>query len=121
MKRTDELQGRRLLDVEFRENYERRGQEQPGDYYRVLSDPQPYPASNLTGETWYIVTPNGLHGSLHNHTVREEADGTITVKPGDGSSNSILVSHRTPEGDKTWHGYITNGLWWSLEAKETQQ
>lgn len=112
MKRTNEIQGRRLPDVEFAKNYERRDQEQPGDYYRVLNDPDPYPPSNLTGQTWYVVAPNGVGGSLHNHTVREEDDGSITVKPGDGSSNSILLSNGI--GGLTWHGYITHGLWWSL-------
>jgi hypothetical protein len=38
--------------------------------------------------------------------VREHEDGTISVLPGDGSSNSILVSRR----DKSWHGYIRHGV-----------
>ncbi len=124
MKRTDEIQSRRLPDVEWEDNALRREQEEPGVYYRVLNDPEPYPPSNLTKQTWYVVTPNGLHGSLHNHTVREEDDGSISVKPGDGSSNSILVNGAVqPEGWKpgdgawpkaSWHGYITRGLWWSL-------
>jgi hypothetical protein len=40
--------------------------------------------------------------------VREEDDGTISVRPGDGSSNSILLSGAF---GKTWHGYIEHGEW----------
>lgn len=40
------------------------------------------------------------------HTVREHEDGTISVRPGDGSSNSILVK----QGDgQQWRGYIDHG------------
>lgn len=66
-------------------------------------------ASNLTGGVWGIVTPNGLYGMLSIHTVREHDDGTISVRPGDGSSNSILVQGG-PEG-ASWHGYIEHGVW----------
>lgn len=110
MKRTNQIQGRRLADVEFRDNYLRRSESVPGDFFRVLNDPTPTPPSNLTGEVWYVTTPNGLLGNLAAHTVREEDDGSITVSPGDGSSNSILVQG----ADRSWHGYITRGLWWEL-------
>ncbi len=43
---------------------------------------------------------------LRNHTVREHEDGTISVRPGDGSSNSILVIGHDSE---QWHGYIEHG------------
>ena len=109
MKRTDEMQGRRLPDWEFTRGAAALPME-PGDYVKVLGWPFPIAPTNLTGAVWYFVTPNGIHGSLAAHTVRENEDGTISVKPGDGSSNSILAQH----GDSTWHGYITNGLWWSL-------
>ena len=109
MKRTDEMQGRRLPDVELRDYYNI--DMAPGDYVRVLGYPTPRPSTNLTGEVWFVTTPNGLLGNLGGHTVREEEDGSISVKPGDGSSNSILVTGAQGE---SWHGYITRGLWWSL-------
>jgi hypothetical protein len=43
------------------------------------------------------------------HTVREEDDGTISVRPGDGSSNSILIKYRAEP--TWWHGYIEHGVW----------
>jgi hypothetical protein len=74
------------------------------------------PAStNLTGTVWGFKAPNGCGiGTLVNHTVREEADGTISVRPDDGSSNSILHSYRSGSEDLTWHGYIEHGLWIEL-------
>jgi hypothetical protein len=112
------MQGRRLPDVEFRENRGFREAMEPGDYFRIVNGPRETAPSNLTGETWYAMSPNGLLANLAAHTVREEDDGSITVKPGDGSSNSILVSTRTVEGEVSWHGYITRGLWWSLAVGE---
>ncbi len=47
-------------------------------------------------------------GNLTKHTIREEDDGTISVRPGDGSSNSILI---TGAHGRTWHGYIERGVW----------
>jgi hypothetical protein len=45
-------------------------------------------------------------GYLVFHTVREHDDGTISVLPNDGSSNSILVSdHRS-----SWHGFVYEGV-----------
>src|SRR4029079_16849036 len=89
----------------------------PGDYWKILeSNGQPavadYP-SNLTGTCWYVVAPIGdgegfALGRLEKHTVREHEDGTISVRPGDGSSNSILIygAHGF-----SWHGYIERGVW----------
>lgn len=112
MKRTNEMQGRRLPDVDVHEGatnvFHRM---QPGDYVKVLKYPPPLSTSNLTGDVWYAMTPNGLDANLAAHTVREEDDGSISVKPGDGSSNSILVTGAPGE---SWHGYIKRGLWWSL-------
>ncbi len=126
MKRTNELQGRRLPDQP------RHGviHAQPGDFWRWVNDDgtplifDPWPPTNLTGGYWGGITPNGLMMNLLSHTVRETADGMITVAPGDGSSNSILCrGHLKPEGwapgdgawpEAEWHGYITDGLWWSL-------
>ena len=112
MKRTDEVQGRRLPDVALRDHHETLYGMRPGDYVRILDYPGPFQPSNLTREVWFAITPNGLLANLGAHTVREEEDGSITVKPGDGSSNSILVSGGS--SGKTWHGHITRGLWWSL-------
>lgn len=111
MKRTDQIQGQRLPDIDYYEQYKSR-QDPPGAFRKVTGFPESavaYP-SNLTSMLWIIKTPNGLHGVLGAHTVREEDDGSITVKPGDGSSNSILVG----TGAESWHGYITRGLWWEL-------
>lgn len=94
---------------------------QPGDYWKVMSrkdpatpltpdvlkhDPQ---GGNLTNTVWGIVTPNGLYGMLSIHTVREHEDGTISIRPGDGSSNSVLVSGG-PD-NLSWHGYVEHGIW----------
>ena len=127
MKRTDEIQGRRLPD---RPVHMWPTDVQPGDYWKWLAPDgsefilDPWPATNLTGGYWGGVTPNGLWMNLLSHTVRENEDGSITVAPGDGSSNSILCQgYVKPEdwepGDGrypevSWHGYITRGLWWSL-------
>ncbi len=112
MKRTDELQGTRGPDLDYRENFSMR-KDAPGTFRKITNfPPSAVGDTNLTKELWFVITPNGLHGNLGNHTVREEDGGSITVKPGDGSSNSILVGGRDGE---SWHGYITRGLWWSLE------
>lgn len=93
---------------------------QPGDYWKVLCADGSAPATpeqhsgkrdysgNLTGTVWYLVTPNGLIGGLSLHTVREHEDGTISIRPGDGSSNSVLIEGAL---GKTWHGYIEHGVW----------
>lgn len=89
---------------------------EPGDYWRhVRPDGSSMVAEgapgngNLTGGVWGICAPNGAIGTLMRHTVREhEEDGTISVRPGDGSSNSILIGW----GDvRQWHGYIEHGVW----------
>lgn len=87
----------------------------PGDYWKIL-DASGAPkrstyASNLTGTCWHLAVPMEpgdeayALANLIAHTVREHADGTISVLPGDGSSNSILVTRRG-----TWHGYVHNGV-----------
>jgi hypothetical protein len=82
---------------------------QPGDYWKILGLTSEF-ESNLTGTCWYVVAPETGFGvaMLRAHTIREEGDGTISVRPGDGSSNSILV---TGAHGKTWHGYIEHGDW----------
>lgn len=93
---------------------------QPGDFWKVLTadgtrpvTPEEYSgkhdySSNLTGEVWKVVTPLGQVAGLSLHTVREHEDGTISIRPGDGSSNSVLVG---PDHRGTWHGYIDHGVW----------
>lgn len=88
-----------------------------GDYWKVL-DGSGEPArseepSNLTGTCWMVAAPIGDGegyglGNLAKHTVREEEDGTISVRPGDGSSNSILI---TAAHGQQFHGYIEHGVW----------
>ncbi len=90
----------------------------PGDYWKILdasgAPKQSTYESNLTGTCWHLAVPLGRSdeayalANLIAHTVRENADdGSISVLPGDGSSNSILVTRRPGE---TWHGYVYNGV-----------
>lgn len=106
------MRGRRLPDCAVdRMPNDRR----PGDYWKLLvADEQNIERpmkvqydNKLTLECWRVVTPLGQVGTLTKHTVREHADGTISVRPKDGSSNSIAVTdHRG-----VWHGYIEHGEW----------
>lgn len=128
------MRGRRLNDTPIGEapRGPKGGKQRqtPGAYWKVLrrdgtdqplnmhnpkdrrwwsGSPEQY-AQNLTGTVWGVITPIGGFGMLSIHTVREHEDGTISVRPGDGSSNSVLISG--PEG--TWHGYIEHGEWRSV-------
>ena len=132
-----EFQGVRLPDTQIGNSPEG-GLDIPGSYWKVLvRDKHPeYPRpidvlnhpedrawwgndsrhdQNLTGCVWGYVSPNGLYGMMSIHTVREHEDGTISVLPGDGSSNSILISWDGEvdgvETHKSYHGYIYNGVW----------
>lgn len=70
-------------------------------------------AENLTGHVWMFMSPNGAGlGTLVYHTVREHEDGTVSIRPGDGSSNSILQNNGY-SGDRarTWHGYVDHNVW----------
>lgn len=89
---------------------------QAGDFWKVLDKSSGQPAradypSNLTGGVWMVAAPTSYGfalGNLSKHTVRENEDGTITVAPGDGSSNSILITgHRGEQ----YHGFIEKGVW----------
>lgn len=125
----DTTQGRRREDTRY---FDLPDDLQPGDYWRCLrrDEPVPYHADdalgergpavdrgNLTGGVWGIMAPNGAIGCLTLHTVREEDDRTISVRPGDGSSNSILVTEERWDEETeakvslTWHGYIERGVW----------
>ena len=105
--------GRRLPDLAFSDIHV---DLQPGDYWKILETSLGTPRQsmrpeNLTGNCWYVVAPLGDGygiGRLEKHTVREHDDGTISVRPGDGSSNSILISKAD---GRSWHGYIEHGVW----------
>jgi len=80
---------------------------EPGDYIKLTGGPW---VENVGKPLWVCKTPNGHVGNLQVHTIKEEADGTITVTP------SILISgHR--EGDppgqisELWHGHLKAGVW----------
>jgi hypothetical protein len=94
---------------------------QPGDIWRYLNgDGTPISAKemysntpavkgNLTDTVWGYMSPNGAGiGTLAIHTVREHEDGTVSVRPGDGSSNSIMHNRGEPT---QWHGYIEHNEW----------
>lgn len=87
---------------------------EPGDYWKYLDSEGGQPLvvnepGNLTGTAWGFYAPNGCGiGTLMKHTVREHEDRTATIAPGDGSSNSVLISR--PNGG-SWHGYLDHGVW----------
>lgn len=104
--------GRRLEDVVFGDLP--KAEIQQGDYWKCLDRESgetlkaPDAPDNLTGTVWQICCPVvGGVSTLVKHTVREHDDGTISVRSGDGSSNSILVS----DNQNSWHGYIDHGVW----------
>jgi hypothetical protein len=84
---------------------------QHGDYWRVLTTNGEYMTSesptNLTGQVWMCWFEGELFGTLSNHTVREHEDGTASIRPGDGSSNSVLIRGMGGE----FHGYLEHGVW----------
>lgn len=115
--------GRRLPDTRFGDLPETLDDLRPGDYWRytVGEGEQVRPVSakamygdkaagNLTDGVWGYVSPDGNGiGTLAAHTVREHEDGTISIRPGDGTSNSVL--HSGGAQDRTWHGYVDHGVW----------
>lgn len=84
-----------------------------GDYWREhrvlwteIAEADP---TNLTHTAWgYYLEGFGV-GYMAHHTVREHEDGTISVLPNDGSSNSILC-RKSPDTE-FFHGYIRRGVW----------
>ena len=104
--------GRRLPDTTFGELPD---DAQPGDYWKYLDRETGEPLAanrpgNLTNTVWGYYSPDGNGmGTLMLHTVREEDDGTISIRPGDGSSNSVL--HSGGAQGKSWHGYVEHGVW----------
>jgi hypothetical protein len=106
-------QGRRREDLPEGQHH---GDLEPGDYWKILDRDSGDPLliefpGKLTTDCWHVVVPmseSGRYGiaDLRHHTVREHDDGTISVLPNDGSSNSILVSdHRS-----SWHGFVYEGV-----------
>lgn len=85
---------------------------QPGDYWRVITrDGEPMRSStpeNLTGGVWMVRPPRSGIGTLVHHTVREHDDGTCSIEPDDGSSNSVLIDGGA---GGSWHGYLYRGVW----------
>jgi hypothetical protein len=126
-----DIQGRRLADTPIDSFPETRAELLPGDYWlcktldgsrllNTLENPEddrafwgnandPRYAGNLTGLVMGCIDPLGHFGMLSIHTVRVEDDGTCSVRPGDGSSNSILIKRRADE--PRWHGFIDHGRW----------
>jgi hypothetical protein len=101
------VQGRRRPDASYLHPPE---DLQPGDYWKLSMDLGDSYPTNLTRTVWGFYSPNGNGiGTLMAHTVREEDDGTISIRPGDGSSNSVL--HSGGAQDLIWHGYVEHGVW----------
>lgn len=111
--------GRRLVDMPLDTLPE---DVRPGDFWKLLRlDGTPWISDepgNLTRTSWMICAPNGSLGTLRKHTVREHDDGMITVAPGDGSTNSILISGTShgpgAQAVAEWHGYIDHGRWYTV-------
>jgi len=111
-----ELIGRRLPDTEkhtFPLEYD---DLKDGDIWKCLNDDgTPWMTDyegNLTGFIWMFKGPedSGI-GTLICHTVREHDDDTVSVIPGDGSSNSVLQG---VGGSNQWHGYVDHNRWYSV-------
>lgn len=113
-----DITGRRLPDTRFGDLPD---DPQPGDIWKCthpdgtpLSAKEMFPQSDVSGNltdcvwTYYSPDGNGM-GTLALHTVREEDDGTVSIRPGDGSSNSVL--HHGGATGKTWHGYVEHNVW----------
>ncbi len=104
------MTGRRRPDVPLGELPD---DPQPGDYWRYLTHDgtrlmNVQEAGNLTGGVWGFSAPNGAGiGTLTKHTVREHENGTASIRPDDGSSNSVLLTG----GDQSFHGYLERGEW----------
>lgn len=120
---TTAVLGRRLPDTRFGELPLPLDEIRPGDIWKYLSQdgtavvaasvyPNADVSGNLTGGVWGYRSPDGNGiGTLVLHTVREhdDDDGTVSIRPGDGSSNSVL--HRGGSKNMTWHGYVSHNVW----------
>ena len=117
--------GRRLPGTRFGELPLDLDDLQPGDIWKYTNrDGTPVSArslyttskslgsveGNLTDGVWGYRSPDGNGiGTLGLHTVREHEDGTVSIRPGDGSSNSVL--HAGGPDRLTWHGYVEHCVW----------
>jgi hypothetical protein len=111
-----DVKGKRLADVQLGDFPE--GCDEAGTYWKYVNEKgedmkppqnQKGVAQNLTQTMWGYHSPNGKGiGTLSIHTVREHEDGTISVRPNDGSSNSIMHNRGLAS---EWHGYIEHGEW----------
>ena len=104
------MKGTRLADTQLGGLPD--GCDTPGAYWKYVNSEdeplRPNEPGNLTNTMWGFCGPHGGIGTLSKHTVREEEDGTISVRANDGSSNSIRFGGgNIPE----WHGYIEHGVW----------
>ena len=54
---------------------------------------------------WYLHLPHCGTGSLRNHQVTENPDGSITASP------SVLMTGHYKGTPNQRHGYIRNGIW----------
>lgn len=86
---------------------------EPGDYTKMHTTNS---AETESWEVWFVRTPDGSasfylaneHDRDRNgrcHHVEEHEDGTISVLPQPGNSNSIMAP-----GEK-WHGFLRRGEW----------
>lgn len=87
------MQGRRLPDREF--------PEQPGDYALVTGD---WVVQAPDGSVFMLASESKPDSKGRHHEVEVHGDGTISVLPQPGNSNSVM----SPAG---WHGYIRRGVW----------
>jgi hypothetical protein len=81
---------------------------------RIYESPLPYLNPGEYGKakdgTWWICSPNGIHGRIKDSIwkIIEHEDGTITASP------SILLNYPQAPTDcnpPSWHGYLEKGVW----------
>lgn len=78
-----------------------------GDYWKCTGyHGTPRPAGQPADECWCVYY--GGAAMIPHHEIEEHDDGTITIEPRPGNSNSILISDSRGE---RWHGYIYRGEW----------
>lgn len=71
-------------------------------------------------EVWWIRPPCGHNNLLGpkpagaGHEVDEHEDGTISVQPKPGNSNSILCMTPVDGQPCGWHGYVNRGTFYTV-------
>lgn len=98
------MKGTRIPDGEFpakRGEYSKFIVEKDGTEYVMWFMKSPI------GGPSFQIGPKPIGGG---HEVEENEDGTITVQPQPGNSNSILIRWGS-QVEKSWHGYIYKGVW----------